>query len=85
MATGILRVLLFDGYTLLVLFPIPTGAWAAYLARSKYHLDWSWVAVAGVSMAAAIALVGFIFTRLAAFIVKRRIERLGYHDIENDA
>jgi hypothetical protein len=85
MATGILRVLLFDGYTLLIVFPIPAGLLAVYLARSDFHLDWSWAALAGVLMAAAIALVGFLFTRLAAIIVKRRIKRLGYHDIENDA
>ncbi len=85
MATGILRVLLLDGYSLLILFPIPAGLLAVYLARSDFHLNWSWAVLAGVFMAAAIAFVGFIFTRLAAIIVKGRIKRLGYHDVENDA
>jgi hypothetical protein len=85
MASGILRVLLFDGYAMLVLFPIPIGAMSAYEARHDYHWDWFWVAVAGICGAAAIALVGCVFLGLGAFITKHRVKRLGYHDIENDA
>ena len=81
MATGILRLLLFDGYMLLVM-SIPTGAWGANEARNQYHWDWWWVAIAGVSMSAAIALVGCVFIGLSSFIVKHRVKSLGYHDIE---
>jgi len=85
MAFGILRVLLFCGISLLVLLPIPTGFLAVYLARADYHLDWSWSALAGVLMAGAIALLGLIFRLFGGIIVKHRVKRLGYHDIENDA
>jgi hypothetical protein len=84
-ATGILRVLLFCGCTLLIVVPIPAGLLAVYLARSDYHLNWSLAVLAGFLMVAAVALVGFILTRLGAIIVERRIKSLGYHDIENAA
>ena len=85
MATGILRMLEYNGFALLVLFPIPCGAWAAYEARCEFQLDWWSVVVAGVSIAAALALVGCVFLALGSLIAKHHIKSLGYHDIENDA
>lgn len=85
MASGILQVLLFCGCWLLFMLPIPMGAFTAYHARYEFDLPWSWSVVAGVAIAVALALVGLIFLGLGNFIVKRRIKRFGYHDIENDA
>jgi len=84
-ATGVLRVLFIDGYSLLIVFPLPLGLWAAYEARTTADLSWFWVVGIGVGIASVTALSGALFLWLGATIVKYRVKKLGYRECEEHA
>jgi len=80
-ATGWLRLLLIDGFMMLVC-SIPWGFGIALVAHYQNHLDWFWAMIGGVIMAVAIAIIGGIFLGLGVLIMKRRIKKQeSSHDV----
>jgi hypothetical protein len=83
-ATGLLRLLLFDGFMMVVL-AAPLGLAIALQEHHESRSDWHSAVFDGAVIGIALALIGGVFLGLGALIVKRRLKSLGYNQDEDMA